>query len=66
MNNPRFDWKNSYLQAEGELRRAATNNAHLRDLLRLCIPSLQRDGRQHVVVMVQAALGEIVAEGAKP
>ena len=36
----------------------------LRDLLRLCIPSLQRDGRPHVVTMVQAALGDIVAVSA--
>ena len=37
----------------------------LRDLLRLCIPSLQRDGRPHVVTMVQAALGDIVADSAE-
>ena len=33
-------------------------------VLRLCIPSLQRDGRPHVVTMVQAALGDIVAVSA--
>ena len=33
-------------------------------LLRLCIPSLQKDGRPHVVTMVQAALGDIVAVSA--
>ena len=36
----------------------------LRELLRLCIPSLQKDGRPHVVTMVQAALGDIVAVSA--
>jgi hypothetical protein len=36
----------------------------LRSLLRQCIPSLQRDGRPHVVGMVQAALGDIVTVAA--
>jgi hypothetical protein len=38
-----------------------TTVERLRGLLRECIPSLQRDGRPHVVTMVQAALGDIVA-----
>ena len=33
-------------------------------LLRLCLPSLQKDGRPHVVTMVQAALGDITAVSA--
>ncbi len=36
----------------------------MRELLRQCIPSLQRDGRPHVVTMVQAALGDITADSA--
>ena len=36
----------------------------LRGLLRECLPSLKRDGRPHVVTMVQAALGDIVAVSA--
>jgi len=38
----------------------------LRALLRECIPSLQRDGRPHIVTLVQAALGDIVLATDEP
>ena len=40
--------------------------AALRELLRECIPSLQRDGRPHIVTLVQAALGDIVLATDEP
>jgi hypothetical protein len=46
------------------LRQFRAENERLRSLLRQCIPSLQRDGRPHVVGMVQAALGDIVTVAA--